>query len=72
VLDALFLSPVFQSDSPSAGPPLGLTALKDLTDYYDCPVFALGGINQDNAATLIGSGIAGIAAIGGFAQELRM
>lgn len=72
VLDALFLSPVFQSASPSAGPPLGLTALKHLTDYYACPVFALGGINQDNAATLIGSGIAGIAAIGGFAQELRI
>jgi thiamine-phosphate pyrophosphorylase len=72
LLDALFLSPVFQSDSPSAGPPLGLPALIVLTEYYDCPVFALGGVNHDNAASLIGSGIAGIAAIGGFAQELRM
>lgn len=71
VLDALFMSPVFQSFSPSAGPPMGLTALSALTEYYDCPVFALGGVNQDNAASLIGSGIAGIAAIGGFAQELR-
>lgn len=72
VLDALFLSSVFPSSSPSSGPPMGLKALKALTDYYDCPVFALGGINPDNAASLIGSGIAGIAAIGGFAQELRM
>jgi thiamine-phosphate pyrophosphorylase len=72
LLDALFLSPVFQSASPSAGPPMGLTALKHLTDYYDCPVFGLGGINQDNAASLIGSGIAGIGAVGGLAQELRM
>lgn len=70
-LDALFLSSVFTSDSPSAGPPMGVDALKSLTDHYTCPVFALGGINAGNAAALIGSGIAGMAAIGGLATELR-
>lgn len=70
-LDALFLSPVFASDSPSAGTPMGVEALTLLTDHYSCPVFALGGINKDNAATLADSGIAGIAAIDGFATELR-
>lgn len=71
-LDALFVSPVFSSDSPSAGTPIGVDALTSLTEHYSCPVFALGGINQQNAAALIGSGIAGIAAIDGFASALRI
>ncbi|GHA86588.1 hypothetical protein GCM10009069_07240 [Algimonas arctica] len=70
-LDALFLSPVFASNSPSAGTAIGVDALRVLTRLYACPIFALGGINSDNAATLIGSGIAGIAAIDGFATALR-
>lgn len=70
-LDALFLSTVFTSESPSAGTPMGVEALKLLRDHYACPVFALGGINSDNVAALIGSGIAGIAAIDGLATEIR-
>lgn len=70
-LDALFISPIFASDSPSAGTPLGVEALRLLTEHYSCPVFALGGINQHNAASLIGSGIAGVAGIDGFANVLR-
>jgi thiamine-phosphate pyrophosphorylase len=70
-LDALLLSPVFASESPSAGTAMGLEALTLLTDYYDCPVFALGGITGENAASLINSGIAGIASIGGLAADLR-
>jgi len=71
-LDALFLSPVFASNSSSAGTPMGLDALTLLTDYYSCPVFALGGIHSHNASSLIGSGIAGIGSIEGLAAELRL
>lgn len=70
-LDAIFLSSVFPSKSPSAGPPMGLSDLKTLAAQYACPVFALGGIHKGNAAELIGSGISGIASIGGLAAELR-
>lgn len=70
-LDALFLSPVFTSDSPSAGTPMGVEVLKSFADHYTCPVFALGGVTSSNAASLVGSGISGIAAIGGLATELR-
>lgn len=70
-LDALFLSSIFASESPSTGTPMGVEALKLLTGHYDCPIFALGGINKGNIAALIGSGIAGVAAIDGLTTELR-
>lgn len=70
-LDALFLSSVFASDSPSAGTPIGVEALRSLTDHYACPVFALGGINPDNVAGLLGCGLAGFASIDGLSTELR-
>lgn len=50
---------------------MGIEALTSLTHHYTCPVFALGGITTDNAASLRLSGIAGIASISGLAAELR-
>lgn len=70
-LDAFFVSPVFRSDSVSAGTPLGLTALRQLTARLSGPIFALGGINAANVASLSGSGLSGIASISGLAHELR-
>lgn len=63
-LDALLVSSVFHSQSPSAGEPIGIDTLTKKAASYDVPVFALGGVNTTNADLLIDSGIAGIAAVG--------
>lgn len=64
-LDALTLSPVFKSESPSAGPPLGVRRFKRIAAQSRLPLFALGGINQQTCGMLIGSGAAGIAGVSG-------
>ena len=38
--------------------------LREITAAVDIPVVAIGGINADNAVTLKGTGIAGIAVVG--------
>ncbi len=52
--------PVF--DSPGKGKPVGLTALQSATGFA-VPVFALGGVNWDNAAQCVNAGATGIAGI---------
>lgn len=67
-LDGAILSPVFTSDSPSAGKPLGIKAFAKITHAAPVPVFALGGISGTNVSQLLGSraaGIAGVSAFGG-------
>ena len=71
-LDALFLSPIFSSDSPSAGTPIGVETLRSFVRFCPCPVFALGGIKATNVEQLVGTGIAGFAAIGGLASLFRI
>lgn len=71
-LDALFVSSIFPSASPSAGTPIGVEALQSLTTASPCPVFALGGITGTTVSQLHGTGIAGIAAISGLAEEIRI
>lgn len=61
--DAVVVSPVFPSRSPSAGEPLGVEGLKALVSATDLPVYALGGVRVDTAAQLAGSGVVGIAAV---------
>ncbi len=61
--DAVVISPVFESRSPSAGPALGPARLASLVRRTKRPVYALGGVNAMTAARLIGSGAAGIAAV---------
>ena len=65
-LDAAIFSPVFVSDSPSAGLPTGVEKFTELVALVDIPVFALGGINIANATVLRESGAAGLAGISGF------
>lgn len=60
---AVFVSPVFPSNSPSAGAPLGLEGLTRLVGATTLPVYALGGVRAHNAASLIDSGVAGLAAV---------
>lgn len=63
-LDAVFLSAIFPSDSPSADAAKGVLALK--RHSHTQSVFALGGITAETAPLLSGSGAAGLAAIGAF------
>jgi thiamine-phosphate pyrophosphorylase len=61
--DAVFVSPVFPSASPSAGPPLGHLRFAALTVRDGLPVFALGGINGKSARRLAWTRTAGFAAV---------
>ncbi len=63
-LDAAFLSPAFQSQSPSAGAPLGPVRLALLIRRSGRPVHALGGVDALTAGRLIGTGARGFAAVG--------
>lgn len=70
-LDALFMSSVFSSKSPSSGTPIGLEGLSRACRTLPVPIIALGGITRETAPQLVGSGATGLAAIGGLAEELR-
>lgn len=67
-LDAVFVSPVFASHSPSAVDvtPLGLKGVRRLCDLSPVPVYGLGGIGADTAEALTQSGLAGFGAIEAF------
>lgn len=62
-VDAVVISPVFPSASPSAGRPLGLRRFSILARASGTPSYALGGVNARTVAGLAGSGAAGIAAV---------
>jgi thiamine-phosphate pyrophosphorylase len=69
--DAALLSLVFESRSPSAGPPLGPVRFAALVRAAGLPVYALGGVKTKNAPRLKGSGAAGLAMVEGLIQALR-
>ena len=61
--DALVVSPIFPSNSPSAVKPIGVEGLKDLVAMTTAPLYALGGVNGRTVSCLTDTGIAGIAAV---------
>lgn len=61
--DATVVSPVFASNSPSAGEPLGVNGLAALVRATALPVYALGGISAKTVDQLAGAGVAGLAAV---------
>ena len=61
--DAVFVSPVFASASPSAGRPLGAVRFARMVRDAGLPVYALGGVNRVSARRLTRSGAAGLAAV---------
>jgi thiamine-phosphate pyrophosphorylase len=61
--DAVFVSPIFASASPSAGRPLGPLRFAALTARAGLPVFALGGVNGRTAQRLTRTRAAGVAAV---------
>jgi thiamine-phosphate pyrophosphorylase len=65
-LDALLVSVIFPSLSPSARPAVGVTRLAALARGSKTPVIALGGVNDKTAPRLIGAGVRGLAAVEGF------
>ena len=65
-LDAALVSSVFPSNSPSAKAELTPIRLARLTGQARLPVYALGGVSAATAARLIGTGVAGLAAVEGF------
>ncbi len=66
--DAVVVSPVFESRSPSAGRPLGSVRFAALVRAARGPVYALGGIDAAAARRLEGSGAVGIAAVEALAR----
>jgi thiamine-phosphate pyrophosphorylase len=62
-LDALVVSPVFPSASPSAGRPLGTRRLAALARASPAPVYALGGVDAFTARGLARTGVIGFAAV---------
>jgi thiamine-phosphate pyrophosphorylase len=67
-VDAVVLSAVFASESPSAPPPLGPLRFAILARRTKAPIVALGGIDARRARRLIGTGVAGVAAVSAFAK----
>lgn len=62
-VDALVISPVFASNSPSAGRPMGALALARLARAARIPVYALGGVRVGTARALRLTGVVGLAAV---------
>lgn len=65
-VEAVVVSPVFASNSPSAGAPLGVDGLAAIAASAALPVYALGGVNAKTADALVGAGVYGLAGIEGF------
>lgn len=59
--DFAVFGPVFES--PGKGPALGIEALRDAVRAVRIPVYALGGVTEDNAPLCISAGASGIAGI---------
>lgn len=64
--DAVLLSTAFPSRSPTAGPPLGPVRLASAAKAAGLPVYVLGGVGPATARRLIGTGVAGFAAVDAF------
>lgn len=64
--DFVVYGPVF--DSPGKGPAIGLEALRQAAQSVRIPIYALGGITDDNAWLCIGAGAYGVAGIRMFSE----
>ncbi len=68
-VDAIVISPVFPSSSPSAGSAIGPRRLAMLIRLAQTPAYALGGVNRSNARQLQPTGAVGLAAIEGLSAN---
>lgn len=69
-VDAVLVSTVFASASPSASAPRGALRLRLMARGAACPVYGLGGIDAGNAGRIACH--AGLAMIGGIADAFRI
>ena len=67
-IDAALVSPVFPTKSHLMQHPLGISKFQTMVKASSIPVYALGGINNNNAARLINSPAIGLAGISGISQ----
>jgi thiamine-phosphate pyrophosphorylase len=68
-VDAIVISPVFPSASPSAGRPLGVRRFAALARAVGAPCYALGGVGGRTVQALSRSGAVGVAAVAALASE---
>lgn len=68
-VDAIVISPVFASNSASAGQPLGLAGLQAIVAASNAPAYALGGVNARTAVHLLESHVIGFAAVEAFSPR---
>jgi thiamine-phosphate pyrophosphorylase len=68
-VEAVVVSPVFASRSPSAGRAIGPLAFRSLCRTSGLPVYALGGINLASVRRLQGCGAVGLAGIDVFEAQ---
>ena len=64
----VLLAPVFETPSKPGTRPLGLSVLEKVCRRSPVPVYALGGVDADNAEACIRAGAAGVAGIRLFQQ----
>jgi thiamine-phosphate pyrophosphorylase len=67
--DFAVYGPVF--DTPEKGPPLGLDSLGEAARTSPIPIYALGGVTTENAASCLTAGAVGIAGIRLFQNPSR-
>ncbi len=67
-MDGLILSPVFPSESPSAGQPLGIMRFSAYASACRVPVYGLGGIDHTNVERVASFG--GFASVSGLAESV--
>ncbi len=67
-VDAVVISPVFDTRSDSGGTALGPDGVRRLAEQTALPAYALGGIMAANADDLTDSGVCGLCAIDGIIQ----
>jgi thiamine-phosphate diphosphorylase len=67
-LDYLLFGAVFATASKPGQAPVGVTALAEVSAAVPVPVLGVGGISRETAPHLAGTGCAGFAAIGWFAD----
>jgi thiamine-phosphate pyrophosphorylase len=68
-LDYLLFGAVFATESKPGQPPAGVKTLAEVSAAVSIPVLGVGGISRQTAPKLVGTGCAGFAAIGWFADE---
>ena len=67
-VQAVLVSPVFESASPSAGRPMGALRFAALVRRAGLPVYALGGIDAATARRLTSTAAAGVASVSGLSR----